>query len=107
MYAWCPLSEPLADIRPVDPSAIDWKARTGLTSLGKAAENEEQATSESDSVSLANQLCYACLTTLTPTINRKPASTDMVELPLWVGQRVQVGRDEMKAGIQDFLLEED
>lgn len=107
MYVTFSLSNSFANVRPVDPSAIDWKARTGLTSLGKAAESEEQASSESDRVSLANQLCYACLTTLTPTINRKPASADTVELPLWVGQRVQVGRDEMKAGIQDFLLEED
>lgn len=94
--------------RPVDPSAIGWKARTGLTSLSKTpAEEAEPTSKEDDHIQLAPQLCYACLTTLTPAINRRDTSQDAVELPIWMSERVQVGREEMKAGLKGFLLDDD
>lgn len=99
--------------RPVDPSALEWKARTGLISLRKAAPDGVKdgvvggERGEHSMVELAPQLCYSCLTTMTPMAHRKDPVADNVELPLWVGQKVAVGRAEMKAKLDGFLLSDE
>jgi aromatic ring-cleaving dioxygenase len=44
---------------------------------------------------------------MTPMAHRKDPIADHVELPLWIGQKVAVGRAEMKAELKGFLLGED
>ena len=99
--------------RPVDPSALEWKARTGLVSLGKPPPHSVKEGVVRDEpgghgmVELAPQLCYSCLTTMTPMAHRKDPVADNVELPLWVGQKVAVGWAEMKAKLDGFLLSDE
>jgi hypothetical protein len=56
-------------------------------------------------------LCYSCLTTFTPSSTRKGADKGQpAYLPQWVAESVrkrEVPREEMRAGISDFLLDEE
>ena len=144
------------DLSPEEPSALEWKARTALTSLGQANkalvasaegpskqaekadeavkrtmhQGQEETTINSDErtevTSLAEQMCYACLTAFsngTSGLRKKGDDPDgerfEVELPYWVTRRVQgeisgevmatgeMKRDDMKAVVGEFLLDED
>ena len=65
----------------MDPSAIEWKKRTALTSLSdngsvssirlaEIEQMESKPNGKHSSAKLAPLLCYACLTTMTPTNGR-------------------------------------
>lgn len=105
----------------MDPSALQWKAQSALTSLpGRGPQDSVSAGSgvASTSAHLAPLLCYSCLTTFTPlsAAQRDRLSTDAAPLPLWIGERVdeRLGRDkpravteeEMRAQVQQFLIDE-
>ena len=148
------LTGPLTLSSPEEPSALEWKARTALTSLGRPeagsarADPSEQAFKADEAVkltmhssqdnatpnsnqadelySLAEQMCYACLTAFsngTSGLKKKGddgSETFEVELPYWVTQRMrgygeheeqgelvmtgEMDRDAMKASIGEFLL---
>ncbi|WWC68416.1 uncharacterized protein I206_102343 [Kwoniella pini CBS 10737] len=105
---------------PVDPNALEWKSRTALTSLPSKANVEtvvseiDQGLDEGKQGRLATLLCYACLTTFTPpTVVSKVIREEAtpVQLPIWVEQnlngRHEMGRNEMRDEIKDFLISEE
>ncbi|KAK4688458.1 cytoplasmic tRNA 2-thiolation protein 2, partial [Tremellales sp. Uapishka_1] len=99
----CPVCE-----MPVDESALEWKSRSGLTSLSKETEVVEPTSSSGPT--LAPLLCYACLTTFTPTAMGKEVKADRVQLPHWIRDGVrqrEVGRQKMKEEIGQYLLDND
>lgn len=108
----------------MDPSALEWKSRTALTSLSTKAQpitiSKEQQHQHGETETLAPFLCYSCLTTLTPptVVSKAKTRTQMavldvngdepILLPVWVTEcvkRRQVGREKMKDEIKDFLIE--
>lgn len=98
--------------RPVDPSALEWKSRTALTSLRKSlGEDNAEERGSGESEGLAPLLCYACLTTFTPAVSRRNGNVGgPVALPFWIGERVAqrrdvVGREEMRVEIGEYLLD--
>ncbi|KAL7422824.1 Cytoplasmic tRNA 2-thiolation protein 2 [Cryptotrichosporon argae] len=100
---------------PVDDSALDWKARSALTSLDPDPKpDSDSVINPPDSSAyamsagrapphLAPLLCYACLTALT--LDKPPRP---VPLPLFVGGNVarRVGASEMRAQIAGFMLDD-
>lgn len=106
--------------RPVDPSALEWKSRTGLTALpgklnpptaldsGRQTDSSRAQSQSTHSSQLAPLLCYSCLATLTPSSHAKKDQLALndVELPIWVGRRVAVERDQMRSQVAEFLLED-
>ncbi|WWD18150.1 hypothetical protein CI109_102599 [Kwoniella shandongensis] len=100
---------------PVDPSALEWKSRSALTSLPTKTNPVASPSAGENTTPLAPLLCYACLTTFTPpTVNARTASTqnEPVPLPLWIGENVArqqgnvVERATMKDQIKDFLIQD-
>ena len=94
--------------RPVDASAQAWKQRTALTRLDKTP-SESLPSDAVATAGLAELLCYACLTTFTPTTHTKIAAIEPVELPHWVGRSLVqsnkvVEQEEMRKEIEAFLL---
>ncbi|WVF70665.1 hypothetical protein IAT40_005458 [Kwoniella sp. CBS 6097] len=101
---------------PVDPSALEWKSRTALTSLPDKAlpppaappstdpDNDTPPAQSSQSLEdsnsshdhLASLLCYGCLTTFTPpTVVSKVAKVQQakpVELPIWISENIARAR---------------
>ncbi|KAJ9108819.1 hypothetical protein QFC21_000139 [Naganishia friedmannii] len=92
---------------PAEPSSLDWKARTALTSLGKILDTIPTEGSLDSSVNrkpnhahdLAPLLCYACLTAMSPSstgviggaVSQTTTSSSGdhgVGLPFWVSDRV-------------------
>ncbi|KAJ9093138.1 hypothetical protein QFC19_008481 [Naganishia cerealis] len=93
---------------PAEPSSLDWKARTALTSLGKipnatsaigASVAHLPSRGENHAHDLAPLLCYACLTAMSPSstgviggvVSQNIPSTlgeQGVSLPYWVSDRV-------------------
>ncbi|GHJ85675.1 hypothetical protein NliqN6_2077 [Naganishia liquefaciens] len=94
---------------PAEPSSLEWKARTALTSLGKLPDTGAPSADDDDDVpqttahpahGLAPLLCYACLTAMLPSstgvvggvVQSSSAETAAarggVRLPLWVSDRV-------------------
>lgn len=106
----CVCLSPLTPPRPVDASAIDWKARSALTSLPGKGDGVAPVPSPDP---LAPLLCYACLTMFTPlTAAQKDRPTAKpVPLPLWVGARVQERRhvppSELRDQVAQFLIDDD
>ncbi|ODO11853.1 hypothetical protein I350_00637 [Cryptococcus amylolentus CBS 6273] len=107
---------------PIDPSALEWKSRTGLTSLPTKLNPMPASTPSTPEATLAPLLCYSCLTTFTPpTVVSKArlaeeGNVENVALPLWIREGVErrngggagmpVGREAMKEQIKDFLIGE-
>ena len=92
----------------MDSSAKEWKSRSALTRLPATPEDGVQGVTQR-TVGLADLLCYACLTTCTPLTHGKNITSQGVDLPPWVGQRVLesrkvVEREDMKKEIEAFLL---
>ncbi|WVQ85594.1 hypothetical protein IAT38_007760 [Cryptococcus sp. DSM 104549] len=103
---------------PVDPSALDWKSRTALTSLPTKTPPPPPRPAE-HTTSLAPLLCYSCLTTFTPqtvVVRTEETVAEPVGMPLWVGEGVgrrlggvgrPVGRKEMRGEIAEFLIDDE
>ncbi|OCF31919.1 hypothetical protein I317_00752 [Kwoniella heveanensis CBS 569] len=110
---------------PVDPSALQWKSRTALTSLpnkilpGSTAPVSAPAdradgvtrshhmieaqpwTGDGPHDNLAPLLCYGCLTTFTPpTVVSKAVKAEAkpVELPIWISDNIARARKEVGRG---------
>ncbi|WVQ71062.1 hypothetical protein IAR50_000587 [Cryptococcus sp. DSM 104548] len=114
---YCPVCQ-----LPIDPSALEWKSRTGLTSLPTKSNPTPPSTIPAPEATLAPLLCYSCLTTFTPpTVVSKArlaeeGSGENVVLPLWITEGVErrigggagglVGREAMREEIKDFLIDE-
>lgn len=109
--------------RPAEPSSLDWKARTALTSLGKIpaqdASNDElkPARPTNHAHDLAPLLCYACLTAMLPSstgaiggavITHNEADNG-VRLPFWVSDRVsaRLGLDQIGSVQEDHRHQEE
>ncbi|ORY24687.1 hypothetical protein BCR39DRAFT_317561 [Naematelia encephala] len=99
--ASCPLCE-----SPLEPSALDWKSRTALTSLSASTVTvPKNRKGDGKGLGLANMLCYACLTTLSrsPIAKHSPSllGQGSVPLPLWVSAHVGRGT------IEQYLIGQD
>ncbi|WVR05630.1 hypothetical protein IAU60_002652 [Kwoniella sp. DSM 27419] len=107
---------------PVEPSALEWKSRTGLTSLASKETSTEEPPQGPDPtvargdpiVTLAPLLCYGCLTTFTSTTvvpRAVKGEAEPVRLPVWIEKAVsgrrEVQREQMRSQIGDFLLDEE
>nr|ODO02618.1 hypothetical protein L204_01356 [Cryptococcus depauperatus CBS 7855] len=97
---------------PVDPSALEWKSRTALTSLTKSKFVSGSSTKSfiKSRANLNSLLCYSCLTTFTLSATT-PKSTvqesSQIPLPPWISTGVakrlegRALRDEIK----DYIIE--
>ncbi|EMD33514.1 hypothetical protein CERSUDRAFT_160477 [Gelatoporia subvermispora B] len=107
--------------RPAQEGVQEWKARISVRTTAQATDavvlssSSTPRTDDAAAAQLAPHLCYACHTTLTSRNARPPpplfpsvSKESSVTLPAWVGPRMRrkVGEGEMKAAIQEFLLEE-
>ena len=98
--------------RPVDPSALEWKSRTALTSLSKTSSADVMEMGKTEAA-MAPLLCYACLTTFTPSLPRRnEIPRDPVLLPRWISEgvewrRKEFGMKDIQAEIGQYLLQED
>lgn len=115
------LIAPAHSVRPAQSSALEWKSRTALTSLDQPAANGAEAPGSdhqadpSDPASLAEYLCYSCLTMFTPSSNakarRNPANTTVdgiVPLPDFISQGyVRRSKLDPRSQISQFLLCDD
>lgn len=106
---------------PVQTSAMGWKSRTALTSLDKPTSNPTEvhdSSSQNDlpqPASLAEYLCYSCLTMFTPSSNAKgrkqsadTAANDLASLPDFIAQGYLRRRElDPRSQISQFLLFDD
>ncbi|KAK8865669.1 hypothetical protein IAR55_000814 [Kwoniella newhampshirensis] len=99
---------------PVDPSALEWKSRSALTSLLTKTNPPSLSDPKDSSTPLAPLLCYACLTTFTPsTVASRTNKNEPVPLPFWIAENVArrhgrpVERSQMKNTINAFLIQDE
>ncbi|OCH83976.1 hypothetical protein OBBRIDRAFT_840060 [Obba rivulosa] len=107
--------------RPAQEGVQEWKSRISVRTTAQSVDATAPplpAPLQADNASatrLASHLCYACHTTLTSRSARPPpplylsaTKTSSTTLPVWVAPRImrKVGEDEMRATVQEFLIEE-